>query len=92
MYGNLSMDENLVYGLPMKFLISSYTEEEAVSWTQMQQVASETTLDAMATCITKSGNTMSSDLIVDGNLVCCFLMIFLPSSYNGDGAVSWTQV
>ena len=37
----------------------------SISWTQVQQVASEVALDAMATCITKSGDMISGNSIPD---------------------------
>ena len=87
MAGDLNMDGALVRGLPTAYPPDSYAGDEAVSWAQAQQAASE----AAATCVAKSGGTLAGDLNMDGALVRGLPMAFPPSSYTGDEAVSWVQ-
>ena len=85
MYGDLIMDEGLVCGLPTSLLSSSVTGDEAVFLTQVHQVASKAVLNAMAICVSNSGDTMPGDGARLTNDIS-------PSSYTVYEAVSWNQV
>ena len=87
MTGDLDMSGNLIKGLPIISPPITYVGDEATSWTQTVGIVQ----DATSILVHKSGDTMTGELLMDGNLI-KGLPTHYPTGYTGDTVPSWAQV
>ena len=87
MTGDLDMSGNLIKGLPIISPPITYVGDEATSWAQTVGIVQ----DATSILVHKSGDTMTGELLMDGNLI-KGLPTQYPTGYTGDTVPSWAQV